>query len=88
MLKRYLTAKIYDADGVDHPSTWADAVDEIMVTRYADQLAIEYQSDPDGDGRPWEVHIAIDQPMLATLMKIFNEFPAGAVTSIDPKTEA
>ena len=86
MLKRYLTTKIYDGAGVDHPSTWADALDEVMVTRYADQLAIEYKSDPDENGRPWEVHIAMDQPMLAALMRIFEELPAGAVTTIDPYT--
>ena len=86
MLKRYLTTKIFDGAGVDHPATWADALDEVMVTRYADQLAIEYKSDPDGDGRTWEVHIAMDQPMLASLMRIFEELPAGAVTTIDPHT--
>ena len=87
MPKRYLTTKIYDGSGVDHPSRWADALDEVMVTRYVDQLAIEYQSDPDGDGRTWEVHIAVDKPMLTALLRCFEELPAGAVTSIDPNDD-
>lgn len=86
MLKRYLTTKIIDGAGV--AATWADALDQVLVTRYADQLAIEYKSDPDGDGRTWEVHIAMDQPMLASLMRIFEELPAGTMTTIDPHTES
>ena len=87
MPKRYLSAKIYDPSGTDHPPGWADALSEVMVTRYANQLAVEYQSDPDGDGRTWEVHIAIDEPMVRALNRCFQELRVGSVSTIDPNTD-